>query len=109
MRVRFAFTVLMLAMVTAATAEEKGAKELYELRCAFCHGAEGKGDGPAGQMLSPPPTNFASAEYWKKADAASLRKTILDGKPGTSMVPFSGSVTAEQVDALIEYMKTFVK
>ncbi|MEK7354999.1 MAG: cytochrome c, partial [Bdellovibrionota bacterium] len=30
-------------------------KQLYAMNCAMCHGAEGKGDGVAGQALNPKP------------------------------------------------------
>lgn len=34
-------------------------KEEFRLRCAACHGAEGLGDGPVGQMLKTPAPNLA--------------------------------------------------
>jgi mono/diheme cytochrome c family protein len=33
-------------------------KELFSANCATCHGAEGKGDGPAGQGLNPKPADL---------------------------------------------------
>lgn len=37
-------------------------KAVYEMHCASCHGAEGKGDGPAGMALNPKPSDFSSAQ-----------------------------------------------
>ena len=33
-------------------------KEIYEFRCAPCHGFSGKGDGPAAMTLDPRPRDF---------------------------------------------------
>ena len=49
-------------------------KVLFETNCASCHGTSGKGDGPVGAALQPPPRNFTVADF--KFDANK------DGKPG---------------------------
>lgn len=36
---------------------QKG-KEIYEKKCALCHGANGDGNGPASAGLNPKPTSF---------------------------------------------------
>ena len=84
---------------------ERG-RSVYASRCAFCHGTGGKGDGPAGAALKPPPTNFASAEYWKMADAEGIKAAIADGKPGTAMVPFKAVLSPEEIDDVVVYLKT---
>ena len=33
-------------------------KALFQTNCALCHGASGQGDGPAGAVLNPKPTNL---------------------------------------------------
>ncbi len=35
-------------------------KNLYQANCASCHGAQGKGDGPAGKALNPKPADLAT-------------------------------------------------
>lgn len=48
-------------------------KEIYQRLCASCHGASGKGDGPAGRFLNPKPIDFTKHarhhgdEYFFKA------------------------------------------
>lgn len=43
-----------------ATAENlKAGKQLYEHNCVACHGATGRGDGPASEGLDPPPADLA--------------------------------------------------
>ncbi len=44
----------------AVTAEDAGnGKQEYLMHCAACHGLEGRGDGPIGQMLKTPAPNLA--------------------------------------------------
>jgi high-affinity iron transporter len=92
---------------TAVAKDDSTASQLYLSRCAFCHGAEGKGDGIAGDALNPKPTDFTSAEFWEATTAEKLNDAIMDGKPGTAMVPFRKTLTAEQIAALVEYLRTF--
>jgi high-affinity iron transporter len=80
---------------------------LYESRCAFCHGIEGKGDGIAGKALSPPPTDLTIPDFWKTTTTDQLREAIMNGKPGTAMVPFRNTLKPDQVEALVEYLRTF--
>lgn len=83
------------------------AQQVYEARCAFCHGVGGKGDGTAGDALNPRPTDFTTADYWKTATTEKLRDAIANGKPGTAMVPFGKTLKPEEIDALLEYLRTF--
>jgi len=43
-------------VVTQAVLAE--GKQLYTDYCAFCHGVEGRGDGPVGEVYAPRPANF---------------------------------------------------
>ena len=98
---------LWIGLLGGARADSAAGKQLYNSRCAFCHGVEGKGDGPAGAALKPPPTNFASADFWKSADPKQIKSFIEDGKPGTAMVAFKASLSGEQIDDLLTYLHTF--
>ena len=66
---------LAVAPIAASAAGDaaKG-KVLFETNCASCHGTSGKGDGPVGAALQPPPRNFTVGDF--KFDANK------DGKPG---------------------------
>ncbi len=45
--------------VPAAYTNPTSGKEMYMAYCASCHGADGKGDGPAAPALKTPPTDLA--------------------------------------------------
>lgn len=63
-------------------------KILYGQRCAACHGAEGRGDGPAAKGLEPAPSNFHDAERMAQRSAHGLYNTITLGVEGTAMAAF---------------------
>jgi len=59
---------------------------IYAARCAQCHGVGGRGDGPAGAGLTPPPADLLAGA----ASVAPLDyyRRITYGVPGTAMAPF---------------------
>jgi caa(3)-type oxidase subunit IV len=58
---------------------DKG-KETFQQLCATCHGAQGRGDGPAAAGLNPKPRNFAVADGWKNGRKVSqIYKTLREG------------------------------
>jgi len=89
--------LLLIALWPRAAQGQDGVKrglELYARHCAICHGAEGRGDGPAAFLLSPKPRNFARGEFrlittknGVPTDEDLLR--VLDlGMPGSAMPPW---------------------
>ncbi len=78
--------------------------EVFKTNCEMCHGPQGHGDGPAGQALDPRPRNLA--ELQTKASDDFLFWRIHEGKPGTSMVPWKGILTDEQIWQVISFLHT---
>lgn len=60
-------------------AAEKEAQDIFKNRCTMCHGASGKGDGPAGAALNPKPRNWADAAWQKTVTDEAIDKAILGG------------------------------
>jgi cytochrome c len=52
---------------TTKTSIQKG-KEIYEKKCALCHGVKGDGKGPASEGLNPKPTVFKDSHREKMTD-----------------------------------------
>jgi mono/diheme cytochrome c family protein len=98
--------VLLLPAVVRAADASKG-QATYELRCAPCHGSEGRGDGPVASGLTPPPRNFHDAEFWKDRTPENLRGTVKQGRPGTLMAGFAGVLTDQEIDDVIAYVQSF--
>jgi mono/diheme cytochrome c family protein len=64
-------------------------KTLYEVNCISCHGAVGRGDGPAAATMNPRPRNFTSPDSWTYGyGLPGVFKTLSEGIRGTSMAPF---------------------
>jgi high-affinity iron transporter len=100
----------MLAMTRSARAADPDAavgKRVYAERCAPCHGAGGGGDGPAAAAIAPPPRNFRDPDFWKTRTPAQIRVTVRDGRPGTMMAPFAGTLSDAEIDAVVAYLSTF--
>jgi mono/diheme cytochrome c family protein len=87
---------------------EKG-KILYEGKgtCFTCHGLSGRGDGPAGATLNPPPRNFHHRGFWRHRSEGEIFWVIKNGSPGTAMMPFGGALTDEDIWSIIQYERTF--
>jgi len=88
-------------------------KKVYEKRCWYCHGIEGKGDGPASKTMFPKPRNFTRNEYKVRSTAAGsvptdedLFRIITSGIEGTAM-PFWSTISETERWQVIYYIKTF--
>ena len=84
---------------------QKG-KEIYEKKCALCHGARGDGKGSASAGLNPRPTNFKDSHGEKMSDGEHFWK-ITTGKGG--MPSFENDLTEEERWHVINYVNTFMK
>jgi len=104
---QFLLAVTLVFAVDVSATKADDIATIYANRCAFCHGVSGKGDGPAGVALKPPPRNLADPEYWKSANDEALKAVIANGKPGTAMVAFKDTLSADQIAALVEHLKRF--
>jgi|ERR1035437_6528732 mono/diheme cytochrome c family protein len=100
---------LWLVSTGARVAQAQDAKALYEKSCNTCHGPSGKGDGPAGKMLKPPPADFGTA-LKGKADADIVKVIKEGGKAvGKSMAmpAFGSKLKDDEIQAVIAYVKGF--
>jgi mono/diheme cytochrome c family protein len=102
-----------------AAGDAAAGKVVFNTNCATCHGESGKGDGPVGAALTPPPRDFTKAEFkfdtdgdGKKGTDADLKNVIRNGagKFGGSplMAPWMQLSDAD-VANLIAYIRTFHK
>jgi mono/diheme cytochrome c family protein len=55
------------------------AAEIFENRCAVCHGMTGKGDGDGSAALDPKPRDFTSAEWQASVTDDHINKIIVFG------------------------------
>ncbi|MBI2287906.1 MAG: c-type cytochrome [Chloroflexi bacterium] len=74
------------------------AKELYGAKCAVCHGANRQGVTGLAPALTP--------ESLATLSDTETRNAMLDGRPGTAMPGFKGALTLEEIDALLQFIKS---
>ncbi len=91
-------------MAYASTGKPDG-KALFDKNCAACHGENGSPTA-AGKALKPfPARNLrAIAPYVSENE---LRRIITNGFDGTSMHPKKYILNARQIDAVIDYIRSF--
>lgn len=63
-------------------------QSLFQSHCSACHGAQGKGDGPASLGLEPPPTDFTDKSRALNRSVLGLYDAISDGIDDTAMVAY---------------------
>ncbi len=79
-------------------------QQLFTDNCVACHGVAGKGDGPSGVTLNPPPVDFTDGHTATHTDG-DLYYWILEGIEGSSMPAFADNVTHEQAWHLVNYVR----
>jgi high-affinity iron transporter len=69
--------------------------EVYAANCSSCHGAQGKGDGPAAIGLDPTPTNLSETAALEDQSPLDYYRRITIGVVGTAMPSFENRLPAQ--------------
>ncbi len=82
--------------------------QLYQTFCATCHGDQGRGDGPAGKALNPPPMDLSAIIHRRIATDAFLYWTIAEGGTPlkTAMPPFKSALQEEQIWKVVLHLRS---
>jgi mono/diheme cytochrome c family protein len=91
--------VVLLSVVFVSPVIGQDGKQIYNNRCALCHGPDGDGKGVILQ------TTPFGADFWKANDDAAISKVIVEGKGRMPAIPLS----PEETKAVVEYMKSSFK
>jgi mono/diheme cytochrome c family protein len=85
-------------------------RALYQQYCSTCHGAQGKGDGPAASALNPKPRDHTDGRYMNALSDAHLQQVISAGGAAVQRSPlmpaWQGILTPQQIDDVIAYLRT---
>jgi cytochrome c5 len=83
-------------MVTPKKKGPTSGEQIYKRNCAMCH-------GPRGDQL--PGTDLSSVEFLNSRTDATLTRAITQGTP--SMPAFGGSLSPEEIQALVKLMRSW--
>lgn len=94
----------MTIMLCAPTKADDKSAALYKQKCTACHGADGKGDPPAGKSMKV--RSFSDAEVVKMSDD-DLSAAIEKGKG--KMPAYGKSMKPDEIKAMVAYIRRLAK
>lgn len=86
-------TMLVLGLGVVAHAADIPAaavaegEQVWTSRCSLCHGAGGKGDGPAAGPLTPKPRDMTDAKWQASVDDKHIQTIVVKGGPAVNLSP----------------------
>jgi mono/diheme cytochrome c family protein len=98
--------LIFAAELEPACVEVAGAK-IYRAQCTICHGAKGKGDGPAAAGLKPRPSDLSDAVLMAKLSDDSLVKVLTGGRK--AMPGFGKILKPEDVRRVAAFVRCLGK
>jgi mono/diheme cytochrome c family protein len=107
---RFALATLAVCLVAfvslPAPAAAEDAAKIFARSCAPCHGKAGE---PSAVFAKQGVRSFTDAAWQKAATDAQIEKSIREGKKGTMMASFEKQYSAEEIKALVAYVRKLGK
>ena len=103
---------LGLVCVTAfqgQAADVEAGKQLYQTRCAPCHGTDGKAQTPTAKALKPTPRDHTDGAYMNALSNEHLAKVIKEG--GTAVgkspiMPPQTDLNEQQIQDIVAFVRT---
>jgi cbb3-type cytochrome c oxidase subunit III len=96
-----AFLLIFGLALQAGPAPDGG--DLFKQKCAMCHGADGKGYA----SLKTP--DFTDPKVQASMTDQEIAKTIKNGKKDTAMPAFANSLSDDQIQSLVVYIRSLGK
>ena len=92
--------VLVASAAMLLTAAEPNGSAIFKEHCTNCHGDDGKGKAAIGTP------DFSAAETQNSITDEQIVMTITDGRKGTIMPAWKGTLTAEEIAAVASYVRS---
>ena len=92
--------------VASSAASIAAGKKLYDAQCASCHGPTGKGDGKAGALLKPLPSDMSDTEWKHGSTDGEIFTVIRDGARQTGMRAYGSRIPANDIWNLVNYVRS---
>lgn len=83
-------------------------RDIYASTCAVCHGDAGDG-GTWTSGMALKPRDFTSAQA-RSLSRAGMIEVVSKGRPGTPMVSYASQLSKQDIEAVVDYVRTtFIK
>jgi mono/diheme cytochrome c family protein len=80
-------------------------EKIYTKNCSVCHGDDGNSAYWAKSGLNPPPRDFTSPEAQSDLTRERMIHSVTSGRPGTGMMPFNTRLSAEEITAVVGFIR----
>ena len=90
-----------ISHASMAPADLVAAQQIYASNCVNCHGANGRGDGPAAGALKPSPVNFNV----RQPSQQRAWEVMNEGISGSAMPAWKSTLKPEQLKLLVPYVQ----
>jgi cytochrome c oxidase cbb3-type subunit 3 len=103
-RRRIAALALLLASgpLPGCSGEPDPGTRVWRKKCAACHGRDGAGKT---RFAEGRPFADLTDGRWKHGeDRESIRRLVADGDPKSTMPPFNGTLTPEEIEAVVDHV-----
>ncbi len=101
------FLTMVLSSFSVSAQDAPAGKAKFDTYCVTCHGATGKGDGPASAALNPKPADLSQT----KLSDDELKKMIKEGGGGmgrsTSMPAWGGALSDQDIANIVAHIRSF--
>lgn len=92
-------------MVVALDPRLQRGKTLFAHNCTVCHGERGQGSThPVGGPVLP--RDLSSPQSRAELTRERMIASVTNGRPGTAMAGFSGRMSPQDIDAVVDYVRT---
>jgi|GEM_PF-2821621 len=82
-------------------------EDIFKSYCVMCHGDKADGKGPVAAALDPSPANLTDPAFQDARTDSDLTSAITNGK--LTMPGFGNQLSADQIAALVSYIRTLRK
>ena len=103
--VRTNFMRLKAAKQGGVTVAVSLGEKVYTKHCSVCHGDDGNSAYWAQSGLNPPPRDFTSPEAQSDLTRERMIQSVTKGRSGTGMMPFSTRLSAEEITAVVGFIR----
>jgi mono/diheme cytochrome c family protein len=104
-----AFSSSAIVLHAAAQGDADTGKQLYQQRCAPCHGPDGKANTPTAQALNPKPRDHTDGTYMNQLSHEHLLKVIKQGGAAVGkspIMPPQVDLSDKQVEDIIAFVRS---